>query len=49
MAMIELKIIIATIMLNFEFLPLPDELASMAAEEKVFRKPRMANVRLKAL
>ncbi|KAK4159853.1 cytochrome P450 3A24 [Cladorrhinum sp. PSN259] len=49
MAMMELKIIIATIMLNFEFLPLPEELASMAAIEKVFRKPQMANVKLRAV
>ncbi|KAK3986195.1 cytochrome P450 [Cladorrhinum sp. PSN332] len=49
MAIIELKIIIATIMLNFEFLPLPEELARMEAVEKVFRKPRMVNVKLRAV
>ncbi len=47
--MLELRIIIATLMLNFEFLALPDKLASMAAEETVFRKPRTVHVRLKQL
>ena len=45
----ELRIIITTLMLNFEFLSLPEELSSMAAEETVFRKPRMAHVKLKPL
>ncbi|KAK0708046.1 cytochrome P450 [Lasiosphaeris hirsuta] len=49
LAMQELKIIMVDLMLNFEFLPLPEELSSMAAVERVFRAPRMCYVKLKAL
>lgn len=45
----ELKIIIVHLMLNFEFLPLPEELRSMDGREQVFRQPKMCHVRLKVL
>ncbi|KAK0724423.1 cytochrome P450 [Lasiosphaeris hirsuta] len=49
LAMLEIRIIIATLMLNFEFLPLPAELSSLGAEETVFRKPLTVHVNLKPL
>jgi cytochrome P450 len=49
LAMLELRIIISTLMLNFEFLPLPEQMSSMEAEEEVFRKPKTAFVKLRAL
>lgn len=49
LAMQELKIIMVQIMLNFEFLPLPDELKDMKAIERVFRQPIQCHVKLRAL
>ncbi len=49
LAMLELKVMMVLLVLNFEFLPLPEELASMEGIEKVFRRPKMCHVRLRAL
>lgn len=49
LAMRELRVIIALLMLSFEFLPLPPELSSMAGEERLFRRPRMCHVKLRPL
>ncbi|KAK4447384.1 cytochrome P450 3A24 [Podospora aff. communis PSN243] len=49
LAYLELRIIITTLVLNFEFLPLPEKLTGMEAYEEVFRKPRAAHVKLRAL
>jgi len=49
LAMMELRIVITTLALKFEFLALPENLTSMAAEETIFRKPKTTYVRLKAL
>lgn len=49
LAMREMRIIIALLMLNFEFLPLSAELSSMAAEERLFRRPRTCHVKLRPL
>ncbi|KAK0627962.1 hypothetical protein B0T14DRAFT_601066 [Immersiella caudata] len=46
LAMLELRIIISTLMLNFEFLPLREEMSGLEAEEEVFRKPKTAFVKL---
>ncbi len=47
--MLELRIIIAMLMLTFEFLPLPAELADMKAYESIFRQPKTVYVKLKEL
>jgi len=47
--MLELRIIVATLVLNFEFLPLPAHLSGLEAEETVFRKPLTVFVNLKPL
>jgi cytochrome P450 len=49
LAYLEMRIIITTLMLNFEFLPLPEKLAGMDAYEEVFRKSIGAHVKLRAL
>ncbi|KAK3395315.1 cytochrome P450 [Podospora didyma] len=49
LAIMELRIMIVHIILNFEFLPLPAELDNMAGEEKLFRGPRTCHVKLKVL
>ena len=49
LAMLELRIIVTTLMLNFEFIPLPAEMAGLEAEEEVFRKPKTAFVKLRVL
>ena len=48
-AAMEFRIVIVQLVLNFEFLPLPEKLATMAAKEKVFREPQMAYAQLKIL
>jgi len=46
----ELRIMVAVLVLGFEFLPLEDEkLNSMAGEERIFRRPQVCHVRLRAL
>lgn len=50
LAIMELRIIVAVLVLGFEFLPLEDEkLNGMAGEERIFRRPQVCHVRLKAL
>lgn len=50
LAVMELRIMVAVLVLGFEFLPLEDEtLNSMAGEERIFRRPQVCHVRLKAL
>lgn len=45
----ELKIAIALLILNFEFLSLPDELRTMSCAERIFRQPDTPYARLKVL
>lgn len=45
----EFRVFIVLLVLNFEFLPLPEDLRSMKATEKIFREPDTPYVRLKAL
>lgn len=41
---------VAMLVLRFEFLPLEDDkMDSMAAEERIFRRPRYCHVRLRVL
>ncbi|KAK3331867.1 cytochrome P450 [Cercophora scortea] len=49
LAMQELRIIIVLLILAFEFQPLPQELAGLEAEEKLFRAPIKAHVKLRAI
>jgi len=49
LAMLEMRIIVVTLILNFEFLPLPEELSGLEAEEEVFRKPKTSFAKLRAL
>ncbi len=49
LAMLELKITIALLVLNFEFEPLPEELTGMASNETLFRRPQLCHVKLRAL
>ncbi|KAH6617371.1 cytochrome P450 [Chaetomium tenue] len=49
LAMMELKIMVVMLVLNFEFLPLPEEYKSMAATEKAFREPDFPFARMRAL
>jgi len=49
LAMQELRIMIVMLVLNFEFLALPDDLQSMQGEERSFRQPRLCHVKLRAL
>lgn len=45
----DLRVFVATLVLSFEFLPIPEEEDSWAAEEEIFRHPKHSLVRLKAL
>ncbi|KAK3938644.1 cytochrome P450 [Diplogelasinospora grovesii] len=49
LAMQTLRIMIVLMILKFEFLPLPEELTSMVAVEKIFRRPKLCKVKLRAL
>ncbi|KAK3682065.1 cytochrome P450 [Podospora appendiculata] len=49
LAMQELRIIIVLLILAFEFQPLPQELAGFESEEKLFRAPIKAHVKLRAI
>ncbi|KAK0610828.1 cytochrome P450 [Immersiella caudata] len=49
LAYLEMRIVVATLMLNFEFLPLPEKMAGLEAWEEVFRKPVTAYVKLRVL
>lgn len=45
----EIRIAITLIILNFEFLPLPDHLRTTAATERIFRRPDTPYANLKIL
>ena len=47
--MVEFKLVVALLVLSFEFLPLPEEYKSMAAKEKIFREPNFPYARIRAL
>jgi hypothetical protein len=49
LAMQELRIMIVVLTLNFEFLPLPEELSDMAGVEKLFRQPKQCHVKIRKL
>lgn len=49
LAEMEIKIAIALIVLNFEFMELPDELRTMTASERIFRRPDTPYANLKIL
>ncbi|KAK8071660.1 hypothetical protein PG996_005008 [Apiospora saccharicola] len=49
LAVMEFRLIVVLLVLNFEFLELPDNLKTLKASEKVFRSPDMPFVRLQAL
>ncbi|ROW07878.1 hypothetical protein VMCG_03462 [Cytospora schulzeri] len=49
LAEMEIRIAIVLIILNFEFLPLPDELRTTTAAERIFRRPDTPYARLKIL
>lgn len=49
LAVMEFRLIVALLVLNFEFLELPDDLKTLKASEKIFRSPDMPFVRLLAL
>ncbi len=48
LAVMELRMVMVLLVLSFEFLPLPAELDSLAAVEKIFREPAFpyANIRV---
>lgn len=45
----EFRIIVLLLILNFEFLALPEELRSMRASEKIFRHPQVPFAKIKIL
>jgi hypothetical protein len=45
----EFRIVVVLLILNFELLPLPEELRITSATEKIFREPDMPYARAKAL
>ncbi|KAF2758044.1 cytochrome P450 [Pseudovirgaria hyperparasitica] len=49
LAMYELRIFVALLVLNFEFLPLDDEFRNLCGQEAVFRHPKQAFVKLRSL
>lgn len=49
LATMEFRIVVVLLILNLEFLELPEELKSMAASEKIFRNPQMAFARIRNL
>ena len=49
LAMINFRITVALLILGFEFLELPEELQSMAASERIIRRPDMDYVKLRVL
>ncbi|ROW07637.1 hypothetical protein VPNG_06819 [Cytospora leucostoma] len=49
LARIEFRIVVVFLILNFEFLPLPEELQTTDAIEKVFREPSKPYARVRAL
>ncbi|KAK3897004.1 cytochrome P450 3A24 [Staphylotrichum tortipilum] len=49
LAMMELRMVLVLLVLNFEFLPLPEELDSLAATEKIFREPTFPYAKIRVL
>ncbi|KAH9905754.1 cytochrome P450 [Xylariomycetidae sp. FL2044] len=49
LATMEFRIIVVLLVLNFEFLELPEEYKSMKAKEKIFREPQMPYAKLRVL
>ncbi|KAI1104784.1 cytochrome P450 [Jackrogersella minutella] len=49
LASMEFRIVVVLLVLNLEFLELPEKLKTMRATEKVFRKPDMSYARVKIL
>lgn len=49
LAEMEVKIAIALIILNFEFMQMPDGLRTTTASERIFRRPDMPYANLKVL
>lgn len=47
--MLDLRVFVVVLVLNFKFLPIPDEQDSWAADEAIFQCPKQALVRLEAL
>lgn len=48
-AQMEFRILVVLLILNFEFLPLPEECRSMNAHEKIFREPDKPYAKLRVL
>ncbi|KAH8784899.1 cytochrome P450 [Diaporthe sp. PMI_573] len=49
LATMEFRILIVLLILNFEFLPLPEDLSGWSAQEKIFRHPDFPYARIKIL
>ncbi|ROV89570.1 hypothetical protein VMCG_09950 [Cytospora schulzeri] len=49
LARMEFRIVVVLLILNFEFLPLPEELRTTSVTEKIFREPDTPYARVKAL
>ncbi|VUC29467.1 unnamed protein product [Clonostachys rosea] len=49
LATLEFRIIITLLVLNFEFVDLPEDMKSMAATEKIFRQPEKTFAKLRVL
>jgi len=45
----ELYLFLVILVLNFEFLPLPEELQGMSGTEAIFRKPKICHVNLSVI
>lgn len=45
----EYRILVVLLILNFEFLPLPKDLSSLSAQEKIFRHPDYPYAKIKLL
>ena len=49
LAVMEIKMVLVLLVLSFEFLPLPEELDSLAAVEKIFREPAFPYAKIRVL
>jgi cytochrome P450 len=49
LAVMEFRMVVTLLVLNFEFLQMPDEFKTLKASEKIFRLPDMPYARLRAL
>lgn len=45
----EYRILVVLLVLNFEFLPLPKEMSSWSAQEKIFRHPDYPYAKIRIL